>query len=164
MSGADLGGVVIEIEPAVLDRIREEVLRASPQECCGVLIGPAQNSTQLQAGDNLAGRDPAPFADPNVLYISGILPAANIAPDPVRLFEIDPETLIAAYRAERAGTFTIIGFYHSHPRGEPVPSVTDQAMAARDGKVWLIAGEQAVACWRDDQEGFSALSYFLTGR
>lgn len=157
MSGAEMGGAFIWIQPAVLDSIREEARRASPQECCGILLGPAKNAV-AQGGDGLL--QPAPQRP----LISAIMPAANIAADPERLFEIAPETLFAAYRAERQGAVSVVGFYHSHPRGEPVPSKTDQAMAPRDGKVWLIAGVRAIACWRDDQAGFSPLPYCLTRR
>lgn len=114
----------------------EEARRAAPEECCGLLLG----------------RDGV---------IAEARPAANIAPERRRRFEIDPQALVDAYRAARSGEAQIIGYYHSHPMGPAKPSAVDQAMAARDGKVWAIVGETGIAFWRDDEEGFEPLSYAM---
>jgi proteasome lid subunit RPN8/RPN11 len=87
------------------------------------------------------------------------VPAANVAPDPLRHFEIDPAALIAAHRAARSGALPVVGYYHSHPTGHPVPSATDCEHAASDGSVWAIVADGAVAFWRDGASGFEALSY-----
>lgn len=92
-----------------------------------------------------------------------ITPAANVHPSPATHFEIDPAALIGAYRQVRGGGPKIIGYYHSHPTGCPSPSPTDQAMAARDGKIWAIIGRDEIKFWRDDPGGFKPLSYQLQG-
>jgi desampylase len=74
--------------------------------------------------------------------------AANVAADPARHFEIDPAVLIAAHRAARAGGPDIIGCYHSHPAGRAEPSATDAAMAAGDGRFWLIVTMDDVRAWQ----------------
>lgn len=79
--------------------------------------------------------------------IGDIRPAANVAPDPARHFELDPATLIAAHRAARSGGPSIIGHYHSHPSGHAEPSATDAAAAAPDGSLWLIVGKGAARLW-----------------
>lgn len=79
--------------------------------------------------------------------ITDIRPAANVALDPARHFELDPATLIAAYRAARSGGPAIIGHYHSHPSGHAAPSATDAAAAAPDGSLWLIVGTGAARLW-----------------
>lgn len=79
--------------------------------------------------------------------ITDIRPAANVAPDPARHFELDPTTLIAAHRAARSGGPAIIGHYHSHPSGHAEPSATDAAAAAPDGSLWLIVGNGAARLW-----------------
>lgn len=107
--------------------------KAVDEEVCGLLLGDA------------AG------------HIDAILPAANVHPDPTRFFEIDPAVLIAATRAARGGGAQIIGCYHSHPSGVAAPSVTDAAMAARDGKLWAIVADGAIGWWRDGPDGFEAL-------
>ncbi len=113
-----------------------EAAARHPDECCGLLLGDAQAITAIQ-------------------------PAANVHPTPQTHFEIDPASLIAAYRAERSGGPQIAGYYHSHPGGCPEPSATDQAMAARDGKIWAIVGECEVGMWRDAAGGFAPLSYAI---
>lgn len=112
--------------------------QAHPHECCGLLLGEGETITHVQ-------------------------PTANIHPEPETYFEIDPAALIAAHKAERAGGPQVIGYYHSHPSGDPVPSSTDRAQAAHDGKVWaIVAGgpeNPQVRFFRDGEERFEPLSY-----
>jgi len=76
-------------------------------------------------------------------------PAANVAPDPARHFEIDPGALLAAWRdARRPDAPGIAGWYHSHPSGDPDPSPTDAARADPDGRLWLIMGGGVARVWR----------------
>ena len=116
----------------------DEMLRAAalahPREACGLLLGSA------------TGR------------IEQSVETANVAPDPARHFEIDPAALIAAFKTERAGGLRLLGYWHSHPRGEAVPSATDRAMVLGDGRVWAIVAEQAIGWWQDTPDGFVALS------
>ena len=86
--------------------------------------------------------------------VDGVMAAANVADDPARRFEIDPAALFAAIRAERAGGPTLAGHYHSHPGGIAEPSAPDRAMAAADGKLWLIVAGEAVTAWRAGEDGF----------
>lgn len=74
-------------------------------------------------------------------------PAANVAADPARTFEIDPAALFAALRSERTGGPALIGYYHSHPSGAAAPSARDLEMAAEDGKLWLIVAGDVVTAW-----------------
>lgn len=108
----------------------EEILVAAAgqrQEICGLLLG----------GE---GR------------IDAILPAANVAADPTRHFELDPAVLLGAHRAARAGGPRVVGHYHSHPSGYPVPSATDAACAVPDGSLWLIVGRGVARLWRAGPE------------
>ncbi|PXA97135.1 hypothetical protein DMC47_15385, partial [Nostoc sp. 3335mG] len=77
----------------------------SAQEVCGILRG---------TGDR----------------IEAAVAARNVAADPARHFEIDPAALLAAHRDARRGGADVIGWYHSHPSGDPDPSPTDAAQAA----------------------------------
>jgi desampylase len=112
---------------------------AHPREACGLLLSEG-------------GR------------ISEARETANVHPTPATHFEIDPQALIDAHRAARAGGSQVLGYFHSHPTGEAVPSATDRACAARDGRVWAIIAGQAVMFWEDGTEGFAALSYHVTDR
>jgi proteasome lid subunit RPN8/RPN11 len=126
----------IELASAALEAMLAHAARALPNEACGLLLGEGRRITQVR-------------------------PAANVAPDPLRHFEIDPQALIDAHRAERAGGSQVIGYYHSHPAGPAEPSATDRAQASGDGRVWAITAGDEVRCWRDGDDGFVPLSYAI---
>lgn len=115
-----------------------EAAAAHPHECCGLILG----------------RDGR---------IERVQPARNVHPAPQRNFEIDPAALIAAHRAARSGGAEVLGYYHSHPAGEPRPSDTDRACSAGDGRIWAIIADTKVRMWGDTPAGFIALSYTLDG-
>jgi desampylase len=119
----------IRIAPGLLDRLLAEARAAHPEECCGLLLG----------------MDGA---------IESILPAANVAADRRRHFEIDPATLLAAHRHARAGGPQVVGYYHSHPGGAPQPSATDREHSTGDLRIWAIVAAAQVAFWRDTVNGF----------
>lgn len=104
-----------------------------PREACGLLFGEGDRISHAEA-------------------------AANVAEAPERAFEIDPAALFAALRAERTGGLPVIGYWHSHPSGDAAPSATDAAMAQPDGKLWLIAGDDAISLWRAGEHGFEAVA------
>jgi desampylase len=107
-----------------------EAQKAHPAECCGLLIG--QND-----------------------ILTRILPAANVSETPHTHFEIDPVVLIAAEKAARAGqgSEVILGYYHSHPSGEAMPSQTDAQMAAPDGRYWIIIAARQLAAFKTSENG-----------
>ncbi|WP_088185662.1 M67 family metallopeptidase [Sphingobium sp. Z007] len=112
----------VEISRILLEQIMT-LAAADGREVCGLLLGSDDR-------------------------IEAIAPAANVAVDPARHFELDPAVLIAAHRAARSGGPRIIGHYHSHPSGITAPSATDAACAAPDGNLWLIVGAGEAALWR----------------
>jgi len=117
--------------------MRQAARAAYPREACGLLLGHGAHIAQARE-------------------------CANLAANPERHFEIDPAALIAAHRAARAGGPQVLGYFHSHPNGLARPSATDQAAAARDGRIWAIVADDAVTCWCDAPSGFEALSYRVT--
>ncbi|AQR72568.1 M67 family metallopeptidase [Sphingomonas sp. LM7] len=130
------------VSRSVLIGIRRISADLAPREACGLLFG---------------GED----------AITGWQAAENVAEDPERRFEIDPSALFAALRAERAGGPKIIGYWHSHPSGDATPSITDAAMAAADGKLWLIVAGETAGLWRAGEGGalhgrFDAMPFDLT--
>jgi proteasome lid subunit RPN8/RPN11 len=128
--------MVTEVTSGVVATVLAEAARAHPHECCGLLLGQGQGER-----------------------IDEARPAINVHPQPDRHFEIDPTALIAAHRAERAGTARLLGYYHSHPSGSILPSSADRSMASGDGRVWAIVGQGALAFWRDGPDGFESVSY-----
>lgn len=127
-------GMRIAISRYVLIGIRQFSAAAAPREACGLLFGAKDEIFDWQA-------------------------AENVAKTPEKHFEIDPHALFAALKAERAGGPGIAGYWHSHPSGDPMPSATDIAMAAPDGKIWLIVGGDVVTAWRTGANGFSELVF-----
>lgn len=125
--------MVIEVTSGVLETLHREFLTSGQEECCGLLLGHG-------------GR------------IGTALPAANVAPDRRRHFEIDPLALIAAYKAARAGGPQVLGYYHSHPQGAAAPSATDREHSTGDCRVWAIIAADTVAFWRDTGNGFCELT------
>lgn len=124
-------GTMLRLSRTLIAALQSETAGVAPQECCGLLLG-----------------------DAATLRIDAILPAANVAADPLHRFEIDPATLLGAHKAARAGGPQIAGHYHSHPLGEPLPSACDAAMAQGDGEIWLIVGAGgAVRAWRAGPSG-----------
>lgn len=134
--------MVLHVTSGVIATLIAEAASAAPAECCGILLGATSFGPRR---------------------IDRAQPAANIAADPLRHFEIEPGALIAAHRAARGGGLPVIGYYHSHPSGHPVPSATDCEHAGGDGSVWAIVAPGPnggdVAFWRDGARGFEALSY-----
>jgi proteasome lid subunit RPN8/RPN11 len=102
----------IRISRAAFDDIAAHARQALPVECCGVLIGKA--ATILEARRT-----------------------ANLADDPNR-FLVDPKGHIDARRDARNRGLDVVGFYHSHPHSEPVPSPTDLAEMAYPDCLYLI--------------------------
>lgn len=126
--------MALEVTSGTIATLIAEAARAAPAECCGLLLGRAGCVTEAR-------------------------PAANVAADPLRRFEIDPAALLAAHRAARTGGPAIVGYYHSHPDGHPVPSATDCEHASGDSRAWAIVAGGEVAFWMDGPRGFEALPY-----
>lgn len=119
--------MTVEISRSLLDRLVAEAA-ANRHEICGLLLG-----------------SPGRIAD--------AVACANVAADPARSFELDPQALLAAHRAARAGGARIAGHYHSHPSGRAEPSDRDRAMAYGDGALWLILADGAARLWVSDRPG-----------
>ncbi|MHA7819285.1 MAG: M67 family metallopeptidase [Erythrobacter sp.] len=131
--------MAIEVTSQVIEALLKAARKSHPREACGILIGEGNR-------------------------ISAFRETANVHLSPQTHFEIDPQALVDAHRVEREGGPQVLGYFHTHPSGDPIPSATDQAMAAHDGKVWAIIAGRNLRLWRDDPQGFAALSYSVTER
>ena len=134
-------GMDIEVTSGAIATLIAESAKAAPLECCGLLLGRGARIEEAR-------------------------PAANVAEDPARRFEIDPAALFAAHREERAGGLELLGYFHSHPDGHPVPSATDCEHASGDGRVWAIVAREEVRFYQDGISGFAAIDTAIlqTGR
>ena len=88
--------------------IREHALAAYPEECCGLLLG-----------DAAAERE----------RVASVVPVENRYAEPLRGFELPPDAVACALAQERRGGQAVVGVYHSHPDGAPVPSRRDEREA-----------------------------------
>lgn len=122
------------ISEDALAAMRAAAAAAHPCEACGLLLGEGGRITEARE-------------------------TANIHPTPATHFEIDPQALIDAHRAARAGGPQVLGYFHSHPSGPAEPSATDRGSASGDGRVWAIIAGADIRFWRDGEEGFTALSF-----
>jgi proteasome lid subunit RPN8/RPN11 len=129
-------GMPIKVTSGALATLLEEAKRAHPLECCGLLLGRHTH------------------------WIDTVRPVRNVAAQPQRAFELESAALIAAFKQQRAGGPLVIGYYHSHPNGNPAPSLRDAMNAPHDGLVWVIVALGEAFFWRDaGEEGFAALAY-----
>jgi len=117
----------VEISSELLATILAEA-EASEAEICGLLLGREHR-------------------------VDAAVSCPNVAADPHRRFEIDPAALFAAHRQARQEGRAVIGHYHSHPSGSPMPSPCDADEAAPDGAVWLIVGRGQWRAWRAVADG-----------
>jgi proteasome lid subunit RPN8/RPN11 len=98
---------------AIVDHARAD----APNEACGLIAGRGQSERA-----------------------SEIIPIANIAADAVHQYHMDDVALVKAFMSLEARGLEVIGFYHSHPAGEPIPSRTDIAQATYPDTPYLIGG------------------------
>ena len=130
---------MIELPKPLLKRIVEAAVSSYPEESCGLLVGHARASgdlevTRIEASPNLAEGDRR------------------------RCFEVDPKLRFDLMAELEGGSERIVGHYHSHPAESARPSKHDIEMAWEPDMVWLITAVrdgQAVetAAFRLDRSG-----------
>lgn len=91
-----------------------------------------------------------------------ITPVANVADDPLRYYTLDPVALTNTLMALHSQGQSIIGFYHSHPHGDSIPSKTDIAQASYPNTAYVIVGLKdrltpSLAAWTMDSGNVSRL-------
>lgn len=132
----------------LLETILQHAGETYPSEGCGALIGRV-----AQDGRRRPLR---------------AIPLTNVAAEnPRRRYRIAPEDLIRLHKDARADGLEVLGYYHSHPDAEPVPSEYDRA-TAWPWYVYVIvrvAGGRAcgVMAWqlRDDRSMFDPVALEL---
>jgi proteasome lid subunit RPN8/RPN11 len=90
---------------------------AAPEEACGLLIGDSAN-----------------------LRVDRAVTTRNVHPGPRESrYLVDAAEYLQAEQAASVRGDAILGFFHSHPRSDPVPSETDRVNAL-PGLLYLIHG------------------------
>ena len=110
---------ILHLPAALKDSIIAAATRAYPFECCGLLVGHAERG---------------------IWQVAEIYESDNLAENRERRFEIDPALQFRLLRTLRVTARNVLGCFHSHPDGAPVPSATDLEGALEDGFIWLVLG------------------------
>ncbi len=120
------------LKPELARSIIEHARQEQPNECCGLIVGQGITAEQ-------------------------IVPIPNVAERPEYEYHMDDQALVQATFQTQRGNLEIVGFYHSHPRTDPIPSQTDIRLASYPDTAYVIAslknGEGRLAAWsiRRDQ-------------
>jgi len=109
-------------------QISHHALSEQPREACGVLLG---------AGEQ----------------VKRVIPITNTAGDPLRHYHMDERELARVIGG--VDGLNLVGFYHSHPKSEPIPSPEDVKHAHYPATPYLIVGLKDLnqpqwAAWRID--------------
>ena len=105
-------------------------------ECCGILLAHAE----------------VPDA------ISMIMPSPNVA-DGIRrqCYRLDHRVQIRALELEQNNVARVVGYYHSHPNGEPLFSEADLCQAVEEA-IYLVVGGRInsprARAWKKNGSGY----------
>lgn len=113
--------VSIKLSNQIKKNIYNHALKEYPKECCGFLIGYANN---------------------NLLICVDIKTTNNIAKNPQKFFEINPQDIINIQKKYRNTKLLVIGHYHSHPNMilNSKPSKKDIDSIHDSNLCWVIVG------------------------
>jgi proteasome lid subunit RPN8/RPN11 len=127
---------------AALESIVAHARDSAPNECCGLLLGRADEVIEAMR-------------------------ARNVADDPATRFLVDPKDHFDGRRAARERGLEVVGFYHSHPRSSAQPSERDLAEFGYPGHLYVIASLCAepaeVGLFRFEKGNFQRLSFVTVG-
>lgn len=129
------------LKPELATAIIEHARKTLPHECCGVIIG---------VGDTA----------------ESVVPLPNIAVDPEHNYHIDDKALLEVLFQTQRQNLDIVGFYHSHPKTDPVPSQTDVHLATYPDAAYVIAslrgGEARLSAWSIQQHRVTAIELIVS--
>lgn len=127
----------LHLPSALRRRILEHALSAPDEEVCGLIGGRLGRAASYH-------------------------PVANDAEDRASRFLMDPQQQIDGMRRMRDAGETLLGIFHSHPRGPAAPSAVDLELAAYPGVAYLIASldarELKLRAWFFDGHAFSEIA------
>ncbi len=132
--------VVLVMPEAIRDSLRVHGEATYPHECCGILLGTANEAA---------------------ITVQHALPVGNTRLDSAHnRYNIEPIDLIRAQREGRARGLDIVGFYHSHPDHPAFPSSTDLAEAHWYGCAYVITSVDGTGA---TPRAEATNSFFLSG-
>lgn len=117
--------MIVALPPELGAALPRLAAAARPREACGLLVG-----RTTDAG----------------VAVTGLAPSRNLA-DAEDAFEIDIAMQLALQRRLRGRGEAVVGVWHSHPAGAPVPSARDAEGAWEAGLAWLITSDEETTAW-----------------
>jgi proteasome lid subunit RPN8/RPN11 len=115
------------LTPTQTNILVQQAVDDAPRETCGLLAGLGER-------------------------VQEIVPLPNSAVDPLHHYRLNDQAYSTALFRLQAKNLTVVGFYHSHPKGDPIPSVEDIQDAHYPDTPYLIIGlrngESRLAAWR----------------
>lgn len=110
----------------LVNQIVADAHQERPNEVCGLIVGKGEHATH-------------------------VIPVANVHTQPTHYFRMDPVALAQHLPALDRQGLSLLGFYHSHPNGDPIPSETDIRDATYHDTAYVIAsvkdGVPRLAAW-----------------
>ncbi len=133
--------------PCELERLLADAARrAAPGEACGLLLGRSESSA---------------------VRIAELHPVRNLEEQESR-FTLDPADHLAGERRAAEQGLSVVGVWHSHPRGDPRPSEGDLAGTPTGWCALIVAlgpgGARHLGAWRRDSTGFAPLTLHRAGK
>ena len=124
---------LVWLTPELHQQIIQRAVSDIPREACGVLVG------QVERG---------------IAQAKQVLPVENIAVNTHEAYRMDDKRLAQIIGNLEKTRQELVGFYHSHPNGDAIPSPTDVRMAAYPDIPYLIVGlgreRRTLAAWQID--------------
>lgn len=119
--------MILWLTPEQAEQIGRQALGDAPHETCGILGGVGH-------------------------HVMRVVPITNTADDPAHHYRLDEAAFVqAVFEFERAG-LSLVGIYHSHPKGDPIPSRIDIQQANYPNTAYLIVGlrtrQPALSAWQ----------------
>ena len=72
----------------------------------------------------------------------------NISSHPELEFTGDPWAVVQAHKIASIYSLEVIGVYHTHPCGNPYPSIRDLTGMRNWPYIWVIASREGVKAWK----------------
>lgn len=98
--------------------LADACLTRLPNEACGVIFGRTHDFTT---------------------EAEGFAVVRNTARRPAEAFSFDPDDWVSTFCEAQRNRRSIVGLFHSHPEGSPIPSAEDTLGWLPWGTYWIVA-------------------------
>jgi proteasome lid subunit RPN8/RPN11 len=120
---------MLNLSSEQLQKIYQHAQDTYPEECCGLLLGTLNQEEKIVT---------EVWQTENSWTPELALPGLESGSRRNR-FSVAPELMLYAQKYARDEALIIVGIYHSHPNGQPIPSEFDRAIAWSEYS-YLIVG------------------------